>query len=284
MLRRSNLFLKTGCTRTCLILGSIGILCSLAAARAISHSTHEGLQHAIALNKTLQSVKPINSTEAIESRLVQEKAAVDRHAKRLGALIFSTGAIATSAIVLISRKAILKEVDLTEKMLSLASTDSLTGIPNRRGWTESIERFESLANRHELGIGIAIIDLNGFKELNDTQGHEAGDRELCHIADVLVHACRREDVVARLGGDEFGILLIAVTQHTKNTIEQNIRAKLKKEQINFALGLHIINQGESFKEGWKQADLAMYLDKRSRSNKSLSPPGSSTPEYWGEHT
>lgn len=169
-------------------------------------------------------------------------------------------------------------------MLSLASTDSLTGIPNRRGWTESIERLESLANRHELRIGIAIIDLNDFKELNDTQGHEAGDRELCHIADVLAHICRREDVVARLGGDEFGVLLIGVTQHAKNTIEQNIRAKLKEEQINFALGLHMINQGESFKEGWKQADLAMYLDKHSRSNKSLSPPGSSTPEYWGEHT
>ena len=167
---------------------------------------------------------------------------------------------------MISRKAILQEVQLSEQMKSLASTDPLTGISNRRGWQEAIERYESLANRHQLGIGIAVIDLNAFKELNDTHGHEAGDRELCHIADALKANFRSEDVIARLGGDEFGILITGLTQHSKHAFEQKLRAALKEEQLNFALGIHVIDHAESLSEAWKQADIAMYQDKRSCTN------------------
>lgn len=265
MLERSNLFLRTGCTNTCLILGSIGILSSVGAAAAASNSLYTGLQQANKLEeKVIRSIVSKERQRATTNELAEEKRILDRRAKRLGATIFSIGAIATGAVVMISRKAILQEVQLSEQMKSLASTDALTGISNRRGWQEAIERYESLANRHQLGIGIAVIDLNAFKELNDTQGHEAGDRELRHIANTLNANCRSEDVIARLGGDEFGVLLPGLTQQAKHAVEQKIRAALEEEHMNFALGLHIADHGESVSEAWKQADLAMYRDKRSR--------------------
>jgi len=264
MLKRSNLFLKTGCTRTCLILGSIGILSSLGAAAAASNSLYTGIQQATTIEKTLRLINPKEGQRAITTKLAKEKLILDRHAKRLGATIFSIGAIATGAIVMVSRKAILQEIELSEEMTFLASTDALTGVSNRRGWTEAIERYESLANRHHLGIGVAIIDLNAFKELNDTHGHEAGDRELRHMADALNANCRSEDFIARLGGDEFGVLLPGVIQQAKHAVEKKIRAALEAEHLNFALGIHITDHGDSLREAWKQADLAMYRDKRSR--------------------
>jgi len=284
MLERSNLFLRTGCTNTCLILGSIGILSSIGAAAAASNSLYTGLQQAYKLEeKVIRSIVSKERQRATKNELAEEKRILDRRAKRLGATIFSIGAIATGAVVMISRKAILQEVQLSEQMKSLASTDPLTGISNRRGWQEAIERYESLANRHQLGIGIAVIDLNAFKELNDTQGHEAGDRELRHIANTLNANCRSEDVIARLGSDEFGILLPGLTQQAKHAVEQKIRAALEEEHMNFALGLHITDHGDSVSEAWKQADLAMYRDKRSRTA-TCNPVSSLIPKHSAPYT
>ncbi len=84
-----------------------------------------------------------------------------------------------------------------------ALTDPLTGIPNRRGLLSALGKALSNAARAETALHLAFIDLDGFKAINDTLGHDAGDRFLMEIARVLQEGLRQGDYVARIGGDEF---------------------------------------------------------------------------------
>jgi diguanylate cyclase (GGDEF)-like protein len=89
----------------------------------------------------------------------------------------------------------------------LVTTDELTGVLNRRGFEAELRRTLDLAQRHgETGV-LLFVDLDGFKRINDTYGHAAGDQVLRHVAWLLKKSVRRSDVVARLGGDEFVVLL-----------------------------------------------------------------------------
>ena len=95
----------------------------------------------------------------------------------------------------------------TEKLESLAVTDPLTGLLNRRGFDREMERALATARRHR-DIGVLIyIDLDGFKPINDTLGHAAGDEVLKRVAQILTENVREADRVARLGGDEFVVML-----------------------------------------------------------------------------
>lgn len=90
----------------------------------------------------------------------------------------------------------------------MAMTDELTGLANRRGFTAAFERELALTRRDTNYSGILVmIDLDGFKTINDSWGHQAGDAYLCTVAQVLREGLRASDTVARLGGDEFALLL-----------------------------------------------------------------------------
>jgi diguanylate cyclase (GGDEF)-like protein len=88
-----------------------------------------------------------------------------------------------------------------------AQTDSLTGLYNRRALTERLTRAAAAARRHEEPLSVLMIDLDRFKQTNDTYGHEAGDEVLCTVADCLREALRAEDIYGRWGGDEFLVVL-----------------------------------------------------------------------------
>ncbi len=90
---------------------------------------------------------------------------------------------------------------------TIAATDPLTGLANRRSFDHELERHFSDASRHQRDVGLVMIDLDGFKLLNDTCGHPVGDRILERTARVLEANCRRYDLAARFGGDEFALLL-----------------------------------------------------------------------------
>ncbi len=102
------------------------------------------------------------------------------------------------------------EHDLTEtnrKLAVLATTDELTGLPNRRALTEQLDLALARARRGGLAVALLSIDLDRFKEVNDTLGHAYGDRLLAEVASKLRRGARDTDVVARIGGDEFLVLL-----------------------------------------------------------------------------
>jgi diguanylate cyclase (GGDEF)-like protein len=97
--------------------------------------------------------------------------------------------------------------ELYDYQRDLASTDELTGVPNRRALVEAAAREIARAARESDPISLVYIDVDHFKRVNDKLGHDAGDRLLRTIAHTLETACRRADLVARLGGDEFAVLL-----------------------------------------------------------------------------
>jgi diguanylate cyclase (GGDEF)-like protein len=80
------------------------------------------------------------------------------------------------------------------------------GLPNRRLFDDRFAHARSLAERQGHGLAVVVLDLDGFKALNDTRGHAAGDEVLRGVAAALISACRDSDTVARIGGDEFAVL------------------------------------------------------------------------------
>jgi len=94
-----------------------------------------------------------------------------------------------------------------QKLYRLAHNDALTGLPNRLFFIERLKQVTSMAKRHRRELAILFMDLDRFKEINDSLGHAAGDKVLCEIATRISDVIRKEDVLVRLGGDEFVILM-----------------------------------------------------------------------------
>jgi diguanylate cyclase (GGDEF)-like protein len=98
----------------------------------------------------------------------------------------------------------------TREIIYLANHDALTGLLNRTGFNQALADALKMANRRGEGLAVLLLDLDGFKSVNDTLGHEQGDDLLYAVAQRLRTQCRQVDSVARLGGDEFCILLSAI--------------------------------------------------------------------------
>jgi diguanylate cyclase (GGDEF)-like protein/PAS domain S-box-containing protein len=99
------------------------------------------------------------------------------------------------------------EVTLLEEMSRAATLDPLTGLMNRTAFAAAMERELARAHRHDRAVGVLFLDVDRFKQVNDTHGHPVGDQYLLHVARTLRLHLRGEDVCARHGGDEFTVLL-----------------------------------------------------------------------------
>ncbi|MGA8296927.1 MAG: sensor domain-containing diguanylate cyclase [Acidimicrobiales bacterium] len=149
----------------------------------------------------------------------------------------------------------------------LARVDSLTELPNRRALLELLEQRLALDASH---LGILFIDLDGFKAVNDTYGHDVGDEVLIHIGRSLRAQMRPEDVVGRIGGDEF----VAIVHHVAidrlvelgNRIISAIMSvgEQRAMPLSASLGMAVGKNGDSPKDLLNRADRAMYEDKRAR--------------------
>lgn len=169
--------------------------------------------------------------------------------------------------------------DLREANILLkhnAMTDAVTGLPNRRALIEEVSRRLARRERDGSDLLIAFIDLDGFKQINDRHGHDAGDRFLKAIAHDLAGCHRADDFTARLGGDEFVVL--ASAHADENGAESALRARLETATTkSFDLGTCIIDYaGASIgvitarrdrheaEDELVRADAAMYVVKRAR--------------------
>src|SRR3954471_15904417 len=112
-----------------------------------------------------------------------------------------------------------------------ATLDALTGCLNRRGWTEALRAEERRCRRHGLDALVVIVDLDGLKVVNDTEGHEAGDRLLVECGAALRRALRAEDSVARLGGDEFGVLAVDTTPAAPEAVVTHLKRALDAARV-----------------------------------------------------
>jgi diguanylate cyclase (GGDEF)-like protein len=152
----------------------------------------------------------------------------------------------------------------------LSMTDDLTGLGNRRSFTEAIDA--SIADGHRFAV--LMIDLDQFKELNDTLGHHVGDELLRGIGPRLTSAMRPGDVIARLGGDEFGVLLEGAGSEAATVAAGRLRAALGRPFALAGISLHVgasvgiavfPDHAEDTGAVLRHADVAMYEAKRARS-------------------
>lgn len=128
-----------------------------------------------------------------------------------------------------------------EKILHMASHDNLTGLPNRALFKDRLDTARNMAVRNKERLAILFIDLDGFKAVNDTLGHKAGDLLLQEVARRLQASVRQSDTVARVGGDEFIVLL--------NGIDRAGDAELVAKKILAGLGQPISLAGQAAKVG-----------------------------------
>ncbi|MEH2400681.1 CHASE2 domain-containing protein [Nostoc sp.] len=159
----------------------------------------------------------------------------------------------------------------------LANHDPLTGLSNRKFFTEQL--YESLhgAQHDNLLLGVLFIDLDGFKQVNDTLGHETGDRLLMTIAERLSKSLRASDIVSRLGGDEFTVILRAIpnVQIAAKVAEKILSSIIKPIivdgdaiRISASIGISVYPYNSQDSETLiKQADAAMYRAKRLGKNR-----------------
>jgi diguanylate cyclase (GGDEF)-like protein/PAS domain S-box-containing protein len=153
-----------------------------------------------------------------------------------------------------------------ERIKHLSFHDALTGLYNRAYFEEELERYNF---PRYYPLSIVMIDINGLKVINDTFGHQEGDRLLQHLSQVLVSVSRQGDILARIGGDEFAIILPSTSKDQAYNFCQRIKKACQQDKIkpiylrlNISLG-HATQEGEykDINSLFKVADRNMYQDK-----------------------
>lgn len=158
----------------------------------------------------------------------------------------------------------------------LVHKDHLTGVLNRRGMDDAFERELSRADRLKLPLCVSILDIDHFKRLNDTYGHETGDEVLVHLVGVVKEALRPSDVIARFGGEEFVIILpdagldeasMVMTRVQRHLTKKFFMHDNQKVLITFSAGVALRNEGEFPDSIISRADKALYQAKESGRNR-----------------
>jgi diguanylate cyclase (GGDEF)-like protein len=160
---------------------------------------------------------------------------------------------------------------LSAEIRGLALRDSLTGLGNRRVWEEALPRQLALAARSAKPLCVALIDVDGFKDLNDRDGHLAGDRVLSEAAAAWAREVRASDVLARYGGDEFALLLPDCT--IDRAMEIVGRLGLVCESVRFSTGVARWDGIEDAESLVHRADEALYLAKSQGGGRSVLAAG-----------
>lgn len=190
---------------------------------------------------------------------------------------------------------LVKKVEISQKnLMRLALEDTLTGLKNRRAFTRDFEAYEKTLSRTNEKFVLAICDLDKFKSVNDTYGHDVGDLVLKHFGLILKRTLRPTDVVARMGGEEFAILLANTNEVTafkildrlRQIVEKNpcpLKGKDNPEKLKFTTSIGYAEgplEGRSIDidEFMKLADNALYIAKEQGRNRVINgnPAGATT--------
>jgi diguanylate cyclase (GGDEF)-like protein len=160
-----------------------------------------------------------------------------------------------------------------ENETRLARLDHLTKVWNSRAFYEKAELERTRSLRYNHPFTMAYVDLDNFKSVNDTFGHDTGDRLLTLVANTIVQNIRRTDILARLGGDEFALLLVETGEDPAVQLMQRIRKNLlhlmksNKWPVTFSVGMIIYSKpAGSLSQIIREADALMYEVKKSGKN------------------
>ncbi|MCL5769490.1 GGDEF domain-containing protein [Acinetobacter sp. ANC5681] len=155
-----------------------------------------------------------------------------------------------------------------QEMKNLAMKDQLTSLDNSRALDIEYRILRKLNFRKQSLFAVGIIDLDGFKAVNDTHGHHRGDEVLLQFSQILKKSCRSSDIVARLGGDEFAIILLDIDETQAYLCDHHLRTLFAESGLNqkygvdFSMGLAILSElPENLEDATKTADQLMYQSK-----------------------
>lgn len=170
-------------------------------------------------------------------------------------------------------------IQLRDKLQYQSIIDELTGLHNRRGFLTIAPHQMNMANRNKKEMGLVFIDMDGMKWINDTLGHQAGDRALRETADILKETFRGSDMIARMGGDEFAILITETVGISDETIISRLQGHInahnerENKSCKLSLSVGIVRydpyQPCTLDELIKKADTSMYKHKQSKKDNRL---------------
>ena len=173
----------------------------------------------------------------------------------------------------------LKNATLFHQALKMAYTDPLTQTHNRASFNDSIKREMSLAARNTKNLSVIFFDIDHFKAINDTYGHDCGDITLASSAKWIKESLRDSDIVFRYGGEEFVILLSNTDANGAKLLAERIRASIEHHTIAYgmetikitaSLGISTLRSDDTIESFIKRADEAMYTAKNNGRNQAVS--------------
>lgn len=221
----------------------------------------------VALSKWI--LRPIATvTEALK-----QEAAGERQEELPEARLSETRNL-TEAFMQMRRQVHSRQVALEHQALH----DALTDLPNRTLLLDRLQQAIFTSRRHHQPLALLMMDLDRFKEINDTLGHQVGDRLLQEVSHRLVGTLRQTDTVARLGGDEFALLLPntevsearIIAEKTSAALEQALQLNGHQLYVGASIGIAIYPQhGSTAQMLLQRADVAMYMAKRSKSSPAI---------------
>jgi len=166
-----------------------------------------------------------------------------------------------------------------EELKRLAFIDSMTKLYNRRYFSEVSEEMFNINKKEHKSVSLIMLDIDNFKNINDTYGHHNGDKVIISIADILVHHTRKDDIVCRYGGEEYMILLPETNMKRCMEISEKIRKEIenrviqidedKELQVSISIGISMADMlvDNNIEIAINKADNALYEAKRSGKNK-----------------
>jgi len=164
-----------------------------------------------------------------------------------------------------------------DEATTIAKTDDLTNLPNRRGFREQIQHVIQNAKSSQQTFALLVLDIDHFKQINDQHGHLVGDAILRYLAKLLHNQTKGQDHIARIGGEEFVVVLPDTGYDGALSVAESIRhyvahssLKMKKNKapihLTLSIGVAMFQLNESFDELFERADQSLYLAKNSGRN------------------
>ncbi|WP_239806847.1 diguanylate cyclase [Croceicoccus hydrothermalis] len=207
-----------------------------------------------------------------EIRHVRSRGEIDDHC---GDGTFGLFGIVHDITMQVSREAAIVEArtraeEAARAAKIIAETDQLTGIANRRRVTSDLVQAVLTARRERQPLSIALFDIDHFKRINDTYGHQAGDEVLKRVAATAAGAIRAHDLVGRFGGEEFVVVLPDTTAETAMSVAERVRNAIETggytPAVTVSIGIAQLTVGESGENLLQRADQALYVAKREGRN------------------
>jgi diguanylate cyclase (GGDEF)-like protein len=159
-------------------------------------------------------------------------------------------------------------------MRRLAITDDLTNIYNRRHFLERMQSEIDRARRYGTPFSVMFIDIDNFKDLNDSYGHQVGDKILAELATILKHWARSSDIVARYGGEEFVVLLPMTDKPRSITAAERLRTRVqrhtfyRRKKLTVSVGVASFpGDGDTTDQLLGRVDEALYMAKKTGRNR-----------------